>query len=170
MHFHTSNIHLPTRKNQTSFKSTKDIIKGKDSIQGQNEEQRPSHLSTRSKSRTTTLSSQYKVKIKNNDPLVSVQGQNQEQRPSRLNTRSKSRTMTFSSQYKVKIKNDDTLVSVQGQNQEKRPSRLSTRSVQIQNLQPSLSQYKVSLRFATLSSQYKVSASIYTFISYLLLR
>jgi len=46
------------------------------SIQGQNEEQRPSPLSTRSvqKSILATLSS-YKVKRKNNDPLVSVQGQ-----------------------------------------------------------------------------------------------
>jgi len=32
MHFHTSNIHLPTRKNQTLCKSTEDIIKGKDSM------------------------------------------------------------------------------------------------------------------------------------------
>jgi len=32
MHFHASNIHLPTRKNQTSCKSTKDIIKGKYSM------------------------------------------------------------------------------------------------------------------------------------------
>jgi len=32
MHFHASSIHLPTSKNQTSYKSTKDIIKGKDSM------------------------------------------------------------------------------------------------------------------------------------------
>ena len=73
------------------------------SVQGQNEEQRPSRLSTRSKSRTMTLSSQYKVKIKNNDPLVSVQDQ--------FNPNFTS----FSSQYKVKIKNNDPLISVQGQ-------------------------------------------------------
>jgi len=81
------------------------------------------------KSKFTTLSSQYKVKMKNNNPLISVQGQNEEQRPSRLSTRSKSRTTALSSQYKVKIKNDP-LVSVQGQskNQSLRPSRLSTRS------------------------------------------
>jgi len=101
------------------------------SVQGQNQEQRPSRLSTRSKSRTTTLSSQYKVKIKNNDLLVSIQGQNQEQRPSRLSTRSKSRTTTLSSQYKVKIKKNDPLVSVQGQFKSKiySPLCLSTRSV-----------------------------------------
>jgi len=61
---------------------------------GQNEGERPSRLSTRSvwKSIFTTLSSQYKVKIKDNDPLV---------------------------QYKVspKINLDDPLVSVQGQNE-----------------------------------------------------
>ena len=98
------------------------------SVQGQNQEQRPSRLSTRSKSRTTTLSSQYKVKMKNNDPLVSIQGQNKEQRPSRLSTgqnqeqrpsrlsiRSKSRITTLSSQYKVKMKKNDPLISVQGQ-------------------------------------------------------
>jgi len=48
------------------------------SVQGRNQEQRPSRLSTRSKWRTTTLPSQYKVKMKNNDPLVSVRGQNEE--------------------------------------------------------------------------------------------
>ena len=63
-----------------------------------------------------TLSSQYKVKTKNNDPLVLVQGSNEEQRPSRLSTRS------------VQSKSYDPLVSVQGQNEEQRPSRLSTRS------------------------------------------
>jgi len=53
-----------------------------------------------------TLSSQYKVKMKNNDPLVSVQGQ--------FNPK----LTTLSSQYKVKMKNNDPLVSVQGQNKE----------------------------------------------------
>jgi len=32
MHCHASNIHLSTRKNQTSCKSTEDIIKEKDSM------------------------------------------------------------------------------------------------------------------------------------------
>jgi len=46
-------------------------------VRGQNEEQRPSRISTRlvQKSKFMTLSSLYKVKLKNNDPLVSVQGQ-----------------------------------------------------------------------------------------------
>jgi len=57
-------------------------------------------------SKSTTLSSQYKVKMKNNDPLVSVQGH--------FNPK----FTTLSSQYKVKIK-------------KKRPSRLNTRSVRI---------------------------------------
>ena len=63
-----------------------------------------------------TLSSQYKVKMKNNDPLVSVQGQNKGQRSSHLNTRSVQKLIltTLSSQYKVKRKNNDPLVSVQG--------------------------------------------------------
>jgi len=43
-------------------------------VQGQKEEQRPSRLSTRSKGGTTTLSSWYKVKRRNNDPVVLVQG------------------------------------------------------------------------------------------------
>ena len=73
------------------------------SVQGQNENLRPSRLSTRSKRKTTTLSSHYKVKMKNNDPLVSVQGQNEKQRPSRLSTRS------------VQFKIYDPLVLVQGQ-------------------------------------------------------
>jgi len=43
------------------------------SVKGQNEEQRPYHLSTRSvqKSKFVTLSSLYNVKMKNNNPLVS---------------------------------------------------------------------------------------------------
>jgi len=89
---------------------------------------RPSHLSTRSKWRATTLSSQYKVTS------------NQKKRPSRLSTRSKwkkkrpTRLSTRSLQSKIY----DPLVSIQGQNEKKkRPSRLSTRSVRIQNLQPS---------------------------------
>jgi len=60
-----------------------------------------------------TLSSQYKVKMKDNDPLVSVQGQskNQSSRPSRLSTRSvqKSIFTTFLSQYKVKMNSNDPL-------------------------------------------------------------
>jgi len=110
------------------------------------------------KSKFTTLSSQYKVKMKNNDPLVSVQGQNEEQRPSRL-TRSKSRTTTLSSQYKVKIKNNEPLFSVQGQfkNNSLRPSRLSTRSNQFKIYDPLISvQGQINSKFTTLSSQYKV--------------
>jgi len=78
-------------------------------VQGQfkNQSLWPSHLSTRSKWRTMTLSSQYKVgsKIKVYDPLVSVQGQ---------------------------FKNNvyDPLISVLGQKEKHRPSRLSKRSVQ----------------------------------------
>jgi len=89
------------------------------SVQGQNEEQRPSCLSTRSvqfqnlrssrlntrsvqKSKVMTLSSHYKVKMKNNDPLVLVQGP--------FNSKFK----TFPSQYNVKMKNNDPLVLVQG--------------------------------------------------------
>ena len=53
-------------------------------------------------SKFTTLSSQYKVKMKKNDPLVSVQGH--------FNPK----FMTLSSQYKVKMKNNDPLVLVQG--------------------------------------------------------
>ena len=86
-----------------------------------------------------TLSSQYKVKMKNNDPLVSVQGQNEKQRPSRLSTRSKWKTTTLSSQYKVKMENYDPLVSVQGQKERQRPSRLSTRSVQFKIYNPLVS-------------------------------
>ena len=61
------------------------------SVQGQNEEQWPSHLSTRP------------VQSKIYNPLVSVQGQNEEQWPSRLSTRS------------VQFKIYDPLVSAQGQ-------------------------------------------------------
>jgi len=106
-----------------------------------NSDKWPSDSRSVQKSKFTTLSSQYKVKMKNNDPLVSVQGQTKEQQSSRLSTRSKSRTTTLSSQYKVKIKNNYSLVSVQGQNKEQRPSRLSTRSKS---------------RTKTLSSQYNV--------------
>jgi len=97
------------------------------------------------RSNFTTLSSQYKVKMKNNDTLVLVQGQNEEQRPSCLSARSiqKSIFTTLSSQYKVKMKNNDPLVSIQGQNGEQRPSRLSTRS---------------KWRTTTLSSEYKVTS------------
>jgi len=63
------------------------------SVQGQNEEQRPSRLSTRS------------VQSKIYDPLISVQGQNEEQRPSRLSSRSvQSKITTLSSQYKVSLR------------------------------------------------------------------
>ena len=124
------------------------------SVQAQNEEQRHSRLNTRTvqKSILTTLSSPYKVKTKNNDPFVSVQGQ--------FNPK----FTTLSSQYKVKMKNNDPLVSVQGQfkNQSSRPSRLNTRSKRITTTLSS--KYKVNLRYATLSSQYKVLAYIYTFI------
>jgi len=101
-------------------KLSRDLFKIYDplvSVQGQNEEQRPSRLSTRFKWRTTTLSSQYKV-----SPIQKLW-------PSRLSTRSKRRTTTFSSQYKVKMKNNDPLVSVQGQFiQNLRPSHLSIKS------------------------------------------
>jgi len=115
--------------------------------QGQNQEQRPSRLSTRSEWRTTTLTSQYKVKMKKKklpsrlstrslqskiyNPLVSVQGQSEKKRPSRLSTRSKWKKTTLSSQYKVKMKIYDPLVSVQG------------------HFNP---------KFMTLSSQYKVTS------------
>jgi len=133
------------------------------SVQGQNEEQWPSRLSTRSKSRTTTLSSQYKVSSKINlyNPVVLVQGE------------FNSKFTTFSSQYKVKIKNNDHLISVQGQNQEQRPSRLSTRSVQSkfydplvsvqgqnQEQRPSCLSTRSKSRTTTLSSQYKVNSKI----------
>jgi len=79
-----------------------------------------SHYKVSSKINFYYLSFQYKVKIKNNDLLVSVQGQskNQSLQSSRLSTRSKWRTMTLSSQYKVS--------SIQNL----WPSRLSTRSIQ----------------------------------------
>jgi len=101
----------------------------------------PSRLSIRSVRFKIYDSSQYKVKMKNNDHhLVSVQGQFKIQSlwPSRLSTRSKWRTTTLSSQYKFssKIKVYDPLVSVQDQIEEQRPSRLSTRSVQFKIYDP----------------------------------
>ena len=75
-----------------------------------------------------TLSSQYKVmQSKIYDPLVSVQGQNEKQRPSRLSTR-----------LVQKFNPHNPLVSVQGQ--------FNSKSTTLS------SQYKVSLRYGTLSS------------------
>jgi len=118
------------------------------SVQGQNWKKRSSRLSTRSKSRTTTFSSQYKVKMKNNNPLALVQGH------------SNPKFTTLSSQYKVKI-------------EKKRPSRLSTRSLQSKIYDPLVSvqgqnenkndplvlvQGHFNPKFTTLSSQYRVTS------------
>jgi len=74
------------------------------SIQGQNDGQQPSRPNTRlvQKSIFTTLLSQYKVKMKNNDPLVSVQGHF---------------NLNFTTLVSVQGQNEnnDPLVSVQGQ-------------------------------------------------------
>jgi len=113
MHFHASNIHLPTRSKwrTTTISSQYKVI----SIQNLP----PSRLSTRSKWK------------KKNNPLVSVQGQNEQKRPSRLSIRS------------LQSKIYDPLVSVQGQNEK---TTLS-------------SQYKVNIKKkTTLSSQYKITS------------
>jgi len=99
------------------------------SVQGQfkNQSLRPSRLSTRSKWRTMTLSSQYKVQwpsrlntrsvqFKIYDPLVSIQGQNEENDSLVSVQGQKSRTTTILSQYKV-----NSIQNLQ-------PSCLSTRS------------------------------------------
>jgi len=102
--------------------------------QGQNEEQRPSRLSTRSKKKRPSRLSIRSLQSKIYDPLVSVQGQNEKKkRPLvsiqghfnlkfttlwsqyKVNMKKKKRT-TLSSQYKV--------TSIQNL----LPSRLSTRS------------------------------------------
>jgi len=101
MHFHASNIHLPT---------------------GQNQEQRPSRLSTRS------------IQSKFYDPLISVQGQNQEQRPSRLSTRS------------PQSKIYDPLVSVQGQNEKKNDPLVSVQGHFNPKFMTLSSQYKVKMK------------------------
>jgi len=120
MHCRASNIHLSTRKiklhanqqnilllekwlNVVSPHFTTWVYNLSNIIQRFIQNLWSSCLSTRSKWRTTTLSSQYKVS--------SIQNL----RPSRLNTRLKWRKTTLLSQYKVKMKKNDPLISVQGQ-------------------------------------------------------
>jgi len=103
----------------------------------------------------TTLSSQYKVKIKKKMTLSSQYKVTsiQNLRPSRLNTRSKWRITTLSSQYKV--------ISIQNL----RPSRLSTRS-KLKKNDPLVSvQGHSNPNFTTLSSQYKVKMKTKTTLS-----
>ena len=133
MHCRSFNIHLSTRKIKLHANQQKILLEEGLNVVSP-------HFTTwvfkhypQIYSKFTTLSSQYKVKMKNNDPLVLVQGY--------FNLKSS----TLSSQYKVKMKNNDPLVLVQGhfnlksttlssqyegQNEEQRPSRLSTRSLQ----------------------------------------
>jgi len=132
MHFHASNIPLPTRKNQTSCKST-NIIKGKDSMSY-------FRILKHGGIILVTLSRDL---FKIYDPLVSVRGHFNPKFTSLVSVQGhfNSKFMTFSSQYKVtsiqnlwpsrlstrslQSKINDPFVSVQGQNEEQRPFLVS---------------------------------------------
>ena len=186
MHCRAFNVHLSTRKIKLHANQQKILLEEGLNVVSP-------HFTTcvfkhypQIYSKFMTLLSQYKVKMKNNDPFVLVQGHFnlkstttlssqykvtsiQNLRPSYLSTRSKWKNKTtLSYQYKVKMKPSrlgirslqskiyDLLVSVQGQNEKMTLSSQYKVNMKKKN-DPLVSvQGHFNPKFTTLSSQYKV--------------